>query len=69
MTFDKITAISVGADLSALIRLFHIVTQSTLCLSSKSFSPLVILREAKDLSRGAEMLRCTQHDNGVPDNR
>ena len=26
-------------------------------------SPLVILSEAKDLTRWAEMLRCTQHDN------
>jgi len=28
-------------------------------------SPLVILSEAKDLTRWAEMLRCTQHDNAA----
>jgi hypothetical protein len=29
--------------------------------------PLVILSEAKDLTRWAEMLRCTQHDSTLPD--
>ena len=36
---------------------------------SKLPPPLVILSEAKDLARGTEMLRCTQHDNALSDCR
>ena len=53
------TQTPVGADVSALIY-----------INLRKLLPrLVILSEAKDLVRWAQMLRCTQHDTTLPDCR
>jgi hypothetical protein len=65
MTINTAIRASVGAEKSDLIGIN--LSCLPVCHPAKLPTKFVILSEAKDPSRWAEMLRCAQHDRAVPD--